>query len=172
LLSSTIELTDVSLHTPVYNPNLCLGLRHRAQRKSHRFLLRQSQPRPKSCFDSKGINDAYTHIARRTWITFGLCRSTVYLALIGVAGFVLGYNLVNFFIPDQAGTVQVIIGLVIGLIGAFLARKFTKILLLVAAFVLVGNTLLALGTALNIQGGFAQLLLFVIGGLMGLALVR
>jgi hypothetical protein len=92
--------------------------------------------------------------------------------LIGLAGFVLGYDLVTFFIPDQAGTVQLIIGVVVGLIGVFLARKFTHILLVVAGFVLVGNALLAIGTALNIEGGFAQLLLFVVGGLIGLALVR
>jgi hypothetical protein len=92
--------------------------------------------------------------------------------LIGVAGFVLGYDLVTFFIPGDEGTVQILIGVFAGLIGAFLAVRFTNVLLLVAGFVLIGNALLVVGQILGADGLLVELLLFVIGGVVGLLLVR
>jgi hypothetical protein len=92
--------------------------------------------------------------------------------LVGIAGFALGYNLVTLFIPGQGGAVQILIGVVFGLIGAFLATRFTKLLLLVAGFILVGDLLLAVGNIFGVTSTLIEVLLFVIGGLIGLALVQ
>jgi hypothetical protein len=92
--------------------------------------------------------------------------------LIGIAGFVLGYDLVTFFIPGDEGTVQILIGVIAGLIGGILAVRFTNLLLLVAGFVLIGNAVLAVGQILGVDGLLVELLLFAIGGVAGLLLVR
>lgn len=92
--------------------------------------------------------------------------------LIGIAGFVLGYNLMTFIIPGEEGLVQILVGVVAGLIAALLARRFAQLLLLVAGFILIGNALLAVGQMLGADGLLVELLLFVIGGVLGLILVR
>ena len=93
--------------------------------------------------------------------------------LIAIAGFVLGYNLVMWFFPDPSGIIPLIVGIVVGAIGAFFAKKFAKILIMAAAFILIGNAVLALlGNFFAISGTITQLLVFVVGGLIGLALVR
>ena len=93
--------------------------------------------------------------------------------LIGIAGFILGYDLVMWFFPDPTGVIPVIIGIVVGAIGAFFAKKFAKILIMAAAFILIGNAVLVLfGNLFNVTGTLTQILVFVVGGLIGLALVR
>lgn len=90
---------------------------------------------------------------------------------IGLAGFVLGYTLTEFFLRDQ-GTVQLIVGVVVGLIGAFLARRFTNFLLGLAGFILVGSAFMTIGELFNLTELWISLLLFVIGGLVGIGLAR
>lgn len=91
--------------------------------------------------------------------------------LIGIAGFMLGYTLTSFFLPG-GGWLQLLIGVVVGLIGAFLATRFTKLLLYIAGFVLVGTVLVAIGEIFGLQAVLIQLLLFVVGGIIGLGLVK
>ena len=90
--------------------------------------------------------------------------------LIGIAGFMLGYTLATFFLP--AGFIPLLIGVVVGLIGAFLATRFVKLFLYIAGFVLMGVVLMAIGAIFGLNGLVIQLLLFVVGGVIGLALVK
>ena len=90
--------------------------------------------------------------------------------LIGIAGFMLGYTLATIFLP--AGLFALLIGVVIGLIGAFLATRFVKLFLYIAGFVLMGVVLMAIGGVFGLNGLVIQLLLFVVGGVIGLALVK
>ena len=89
---------------------------------------------------------------------------------IGLAGFYLGYELTTLFMSD--GTVQVIVGVVLGVIGAFLARRFTNFLLGVAGFILVGAAFMQIGEIFGLTELWISLLLFVIGGLVGVGLAR
>jgi len=92
--------------------------------------------------------------------------------LIGLAGFVLGYRFIGWILPDQ-GAAQLLIGIVVGLILGWLATRFTKILLNVAAFVLVGSFAMTVCGWLGLaETGVVGFLVFVIGGLIGLALMR
>ena len=90
--------------------------------------------------------------------------------LVGIAGFMLGYTLATFFLP--AGFIPLLIGVVVGLIGAFLATRFVKLFLYIAGFVLMGVVLIAIGGIFGLNGLVIQLLLFVVGGAIGLALVK
>lgn len=92
---------------------------------------------------------------------------------IGLAGFVLGYTLTSFFLSD--GTVQLVVGVVVGLIGAFLARRFTTFLLNLAGFILIGAALMTIGEIFGLttdENLWLLLILFVVGGLIGLSLVK
>ena len=90
--------------------------------------------------------------------------------LVGIAGFALGYTLATFFLP--AGFFPLLIGIVVGLIGAFLATRFVKLFLYIAGFVLMGIVLMAIGEVFGLNGLVIQLLLFVVGGVIGLGLVK
>ena len=92
--------------------------------------------------------------------------------LIALAGFWLGFQLVAWLLPGQDDTVQLLVGVVVGVFGAILARRFTEVLLWIAAFVLVGAALLTLGEIFVPDNTLILVLLFVVGGLIGLALVR
>ena len=90
---------------------------------------------------------------------------------IGLAGFVLGYTLAEFFFSDD-GTIQLIVGVGVGIVGAFLARKFTTFLLGLAGFILVGSAFMTIGEIFGLTELWISLLLFVVGGLVGIGLAR
>lgn len=92
--------------------------------------------------------------------------------LIALAGFWLGFKLVALILPGQDELIQLLVGLVVGVLGAILARKFTHVLLWIAAFVLVGAALLTLGEIFFPDSTLLLVLFFTVGGLIGLALVR
>lgn len=91
--------------------------------------------------------------------------------LVGLAGFVLGYNLITFFIPGQGGTIQILIGIIVGLVVGFLATIFTRLLLYLAGFILIGNLALTAGAIIGLDNLLVQVLIFIVGGLVGLGLV-
>ncbi len=93
--------------------------------------------------------------------------------LVGLAGFVLGYRVASWLVPNMFGSgLEVVLGLIAGLIVGWLATKFTKLLLQIAAFILVGNAAVALLTWFGITSVLIQVIAFAIGGLIGLGLLR
>jgi len=91
--------------------------------------------------------------------------------LVGLAGFVLGYYLVGLLLP-VTGLIQLGIGIAAGVLAGILATRFTRFLQHVAGFLLLGLfAVTAWGWA-----GFATtvpitILVFLVGGLIGLGLV-
>lgn len=96
--------------------------------------------------------------------------------LIVIAGFVLGYNLVKLIMPgsDESALLGGLIGLVIGGVAAWLANRFLRPLLFIVAFILVGSMGLHLANLIfGTEGGsFWGVIGFVVGGAIGLAVLR
>jgi hypothetical protein len=91
--------------------------------------------------------------------------------LVGAVGFLAGYSLVGRFLPGADTLVHLAVGLALGLLFGFLARAFAKFVLAAAGFILVGGLALTLASYFGISGGFSGLLVFIIGGLIGIGLV-
>ncbi len=95
--------------------------------------------------------------------------------LIGLAGFVLAYRVVSWLIPGMFGKgLEIVLGVIAGVIVGWLATKFTKLLLQIAAFILVGNAAVVVLSWFGIGTDrvLIQLIAFAIGGLIGLGLLR
>jgi hypothetical protein len=92
--------------------------------------------------------------------------------LIGAAGFIVAYRIISWLIPGQS-LGEFIVAAVAGLILGWLATKFGKILLMIAAFILVGDLGLVVAGWLGITDlSLLGILFFFIGGLVGLAVLR
>ncbi len=90
---------------------------------------------------------------------------------IATAGFLIAYTLTSRFLGDS--TTSLIISIGVGVVAGYFATKFASILINIAGFILVGNA------ALTIYGWFfatdqtwITVLIFAIGGLIGLGLIR
>jgi hypothetical protein len=90
---------------------------------------------------------------------------------VGGMGFVLGVILVSMFLKGQSEWVTLAAALAAGLIGAVLARSFQQIMLVVAGFVAGGYVITTLAKLLALNLDPNAWGLFVIGGLVGAALV-
>jgi hypothetical protein len=91
---------------------------------------------------------------------------------IAFAGFLLFYNIVEFFLPEQGGWTQLIIAVIGGAIGAWLAIKFLKIFLYVMGFIFIGYATWALAGFFGVESPLVLIVVYIIGGLIGLGLVR
>jgi hypothetical protein len=91
--------------------------------------------------------------------------------LVATAGFLVGYTLVGFLLPGVNDWIPLVTGLVLGLVFAFLAKGFTKFLLGLAGFILVGSLALTLAGQLGFTGNIPGLVVFLLGGLVGIGLV-
>jgi hypothetical protein len=92
--------------------------------------------------------------------------------LVGAAGFIVGYKLVDLFLPFADDMVLLVIGIIVGLIAGWLATRFVSILVKIAAFILVGNVAIALVELFGVTSTLWIVVAFFIGGLIGLGLVR
>lgn len=111
------------------------------------------------------------------YIVFGLViaftgKRTIW-GLVGIAGFLVGlWFATTIWNPDSTSTtwIEVVVAIIVGLLGAALAKFFGKIAIAGAGFVAGGYGLTALA-----QAGMVNLdppwLTFVIGGFVGLLLV-
>src|ERR671922_1863464 len=86
---------------------------------------------------------------------------------VGAAGFVTGLQLGSRFVQGPEG-VEIIIGLVIGIIFAVLAIFLQRIAIAIAGFLAGGYILTALGGMLGMDSGTLFWILYVIGGILGL----
>lgn len=96
-------------------------------------------------------------------------RKAFWLFVAG-AGFVAGLSLTNrlFEGPDWVG---VTVGLVIGLLAALLAIAVQRFAIGLAGFMVGGYIALQILPALNLEGGWATVLAFIIGGVIGIIMV-
>jgi hypothetical protein len=91
--------------------------------------------------------------------------------LFAATGFLVGYSLSGLLIPSEADLMPLLVGLVVGLGFAFLARSFAKTLIGLAAFILMGLVTITIVNALGFSGYFSTLVFFILGGLVGVGLV-
>jgi hypothetical protein len=92
--------------------------------------------------------------------------------LIGAAGFIVAYRIIAAIIPGQS-LGEFIVAAGAGLILGWLATKFGKILLMIAAFILFGNLGLVVAGWFGITDlSLIGILFFFIGGLVGLGVLR
>jgi hypothetical protein len=88
------------------------------------------------------------------------------------AGFLLFFSLVRNFLPAQGGWVQFAIAGIGGLIGAWLAIRFLNFILFILGFTFIGYAAWALAGFLGVDSTLVKLAVFVLGGLIGVGLVR
>ncbi len=99
-----------------------------------------------------------------------LGRKLIWL-IIAAAAFVLTFNLSIWLFGDS--TVSLVIAIVVGGIAAYFATRFANLLINIAGFILVGNAALVIyGWLFPTDQIWIVLLVFVIGGLIGLGLIR
>jgi hypothetical protein len=91
--------------------------------------------------------------------------------LIAAAGFILAFELTNRFLGESS--ISLIISIGVGLVAGYYATKFTRLLLNIAGFILVGNAALTIyGWFFSTEQFWIALLVFVVGGVIGLGLLR
>ena len=98
-------------------------------------------------------------------------RKLIWL-FIAAAGFILAYQLTMNFLSGIDPAIALIISLGVGAVAGYFATKFTNLLINIAGFILVGNAALTVVSLFGVTTGFWALLVFAIGGLIGLALIR
>jgi hypothetical protein len=91
---------------------------------------------------------------------------------IAFAGFLLFYNIVETFLPEQGGWTQLIIAAIGGALGAWLAIKFLRIILYIMGFIFIGNAAWALARFFGVDSTLIRIVVYLAGGLIGLGLVR
>lgn len=97
------------------------------------------------------------------------CR--LFWLFVGVMGFILGLILAGLVFKGQPEWVIIVASLVLGLIGAALARSFQQLMLVIAGFVAGGYIISSLVNLLNLNIPVNPQILFVLCGLIGAALV-
>lgn len=90
--------------------------------------------------------------------------------LVAAAGFLAGLSLANSLL-DAPESVGVIIGLVIGILAALFALALQRFAISAAGFLVGGYIALQTLPLLNLEGGWASVLAFLIGGIIGIILV-
>ncbi len=90
--------------------------------------------------------------------------------LVGVIGFVIGVQLAARFFNGSQIT-MLIAGLVLGVIGALLAVFLESVAIGLVGFLGGGYILLSLATLFNLDKGWLALVIFIVGGVIGSALI-
>jgi hypothetical protein len=98
-------------------------------------------------------------------------RKLVWL-FVAAAGFAIAYQLTSRFLGGLDPTLNLIISVGVGVVAGYFATKFGRLLIMIAGFILVGNAALTIGGLFGITSGFWALLIFVVGGLLALGLIR
>jgi MFS family permease len=95
----------------------------------------------------------------------------LYWLMVGVIGFVVGYLLAGEFFSGAAEWLLILIGIIVGLIGAGLAIFLQSIAIAIAGFLGGGYVTIQLLTLLGISDGTFSWIPFILGGILGLILV-
>lgn len=101
-----------------------------------------------------------------------LAGRQLFWVFIAAAGFVLGFNVAGRWLTAQPQWLLMVIGIVLGLLGALLAVVAQRLAVAVAGFVAGGYLLLTFADVVRLGSGSGlELLLFVVGGLLGALLL-
>lgn len=95
----------------------------------------------------------------------------LYWFTIAAVGFFAALELTSRFFKDQNAWIAIILALLAGAIGAFLAVTMQKIAIGLAGFLLGGFLLLQILNAFDVQLSDWNWLIFIAGGLLGMALL-
>lgn len=90
---------------------------------------------------------------------------------VAAAGFVLGVMFAPQLLPGQPDWLILLVALVLGLVGALLAVVVQQIAVALAGFIFGGYILLSLVTAVGLGVSPWEWLVFIVGGIIGAALV-
>jgi len=90
---------------------------------------------------------------------------------VGLVGFLAGYSLAPQLLPNQPQAIALLVAILIGVLGALLAVVFQRLAVGIAGFLAGGYLLNALLAALGLAPGALWWLTYLIGGLIGFALV-
>jgi hypothetical protein len=90
---------------------------------------------------------------------------------VGAMGFILGLYLAGLVFKGQPEWVIIVSSLVLGLIGAVLARAFQQLMVVLAGFVAGGYIISSLVTMFHLNVPISPQVLFILCGLIGAALV-
>lgn len=91
--------------------------------------------------------------------------------LIAAVGFLLGYALAGWIFSGGDELVQIVIGLVVGVGFAILTKGFTRLLMGLAGFVLVGGLAVTVVNDFGFFQAVPDVVIFLLGGLVGVGLV-
>lgn len=98
-------------------------------------------------------------------------RKLIWL-LVAAAGFILVYQLTSRFLAGLDPTLNLIISVGVGVVAGYFATRFMNLLINIAGFILVGNAALTIAGLFGITSGWLALIVFVIGGVIALGLIR
>jgi hypothetical protein len=90
---------------------------------------------------------------------------------VGAVGFLLGYTLANDFFAGESESTILVMGLVVGIIGAVLALFFKKVLVGIAGFIAGGYLAISMLDIIGWDPGLPAWMLFTLGGIIGVVLV-
>jgi MFS family permease len=90
---------------------------------------------------------------------------------VGVAGFIAGLTFATMFMHGQPELVILLIAIVAGIIGAFLAIMLEGLAILIAGFLAGGYLATTLAVSLGMTIASGNWVVYIIGGIIGLILV-
>jgi hypothetical protein len=95
----------------------------------------------------------------------------LYWFTIAAVGFFAALELTSRFFDDRSAWIAIVVALIVGAIGAFLAVTIQKIAIGLAGFLLGGFLLLQVLLAFDLSIDSWKWLIFIAGGLLGMALL-
>lgn len=101
-------------------------------------------------------------------IIFGRKLFWLFVATIG---FVAGTSIAIFFLHDISDVTKIIIAIIAGLIGIFLATTIQRIALFIAGFIAGGYVLGGIIKIIDIQYNLNPWLVFIIGAMIGIIIM-
>ena len=90
---------------------------------------------------------------------------------VGVVGFIAGLTFATMFMQGQQELVILLIAIVAGIIGAFLAIMLEGLAILIAGFLAGGYLATSLAVSLGMTVGSGNWVIYIIGAIIGLILV-
>lgn len=94
----------------------------------------------------------------------------IFFLFLGIVGFLVGFFLAQLIVPDAGALVFILVGLVLGVLGAILSKAAPYAVIAVVGFFAGGYALMAVGDMIATLPGFVKFILFVIGGAAGVFL--
>jgi hypothetical protein len=96
----------------------------------------------------------------------------IFWLFVGLCGFAFGIALASSLFEPRSEWVALALGLVLGVLGAVVASQVPRIAIVLAGF--LGGALVAasLGSWLDITGGILTWVLIIVGGILGVLVLR